>query len=451
MIVPLSAFKRGAGAVILVLGALLIVANGACRQPAEAGDSAVTATPAATATATAPLIAPATPQPSPTATGVATATPLATFTPPSLAYLATTYEATLASFDGISSYYVIDLTDGSSISLNEELPLSGMSMVKIAILLQTYLALDEPPTPEQTKLITETATLSGNYTANLLLELAAGRPDAFAGAELVTRTLRRLGLYDTFIAVPYDQEPRAGYVATYLTPANEEPRLATNPDSSMQTTTRDLAVLLQMIYVCAQGEGELLHVFGEHLTAAECAAILEVMAENRIDAFIEDGVPSGVPVAHKHGWVAETHGDAAVVLADHPYVLVVALHRPGWLEWADSTALIARLSREAYAHFNEEGAYDADILATPATTLAQQPHRPTPTPEGQVLVVVGTGGAGVNLRALPAGEALSIVPEGSTVYLLPEAPQEADGLQWLHIVAPGGRSGWVAESYLEAP
>jgi hypothetical protein len=121
------------------------------------------------------------------------------------------------------------------------------------------------------------------------------------------------------------------------------------------------------------------------------------------------------------------------------------------LEWADSTVLIARLSAEAYAHFNEQGTYDAATLATPATALAQQPRLATPTPEGLLLVVGGTGGAGVNLRARPGGDALLIVPEGSAVYLLPDAPQEAGGLQWQHIVAPGGRSGWVAESYLLAP
>jgi beta-lactamase class A len=446
----LTTMRRG-GVVLVRLWVLVVVAGAACRQRVDAGKPTPSATPAATIVTAAPVMTSTARPATPTAVPAATATPTSTHVPPSLGYLAAAFDDTLAAFDGISSYDVIDLEDGSSIGRNEDIPISGMSMVKIAILLQTYLALDAPPTPEQTKLITETATLSGNYTANLLLELAAGQPDAFAGAERVTRTLRRLGLYDTFIAVPYDQEPRDGYLATYLTPANEHPRLVTNPDSSMQTTTRDLAVLLQMIYACADGTGPLLDVFDEDLTAMECAAILDVMTQNQIGAFIEEGVPDGVPVAHKHGWVAETHGDAAVVLADHPYVLVVALHRSGWLEWADSTVLIARLSEAAYGHFNEQGFYDAATLATPAGALEQQPRLATPTPEGPLRVVSGTGGAGVTLRARPGGEALLIVPEGSAVFLAPDAPQEAGGLQWQRIVAPGGRSGWVAESYLQAP
>lgn len=376
-----------------------------------------------------------------------TAAPVA-FTPPDLRYLAAAFDDFLDAQENIlASYTIIDLESGQEAARNGDLVISGTSMVKIPILVETYRTLDEPPTPAETTLITETATLSGNYTANLLLELIAGQPDPFAGAERVTEALRRLGLYNTFIAVPYDEEPRAQYMATYVTPANRRLEPTTNPDPSMQTTTADMARLLQMIYSCARDAGPLRAHYPDTLLPEECAAIIEVMTHNRIDAFLEEGVPEDVPLAHKHGWVGDTHGDAGLVLAGHPYVLVVALHRPGWLEWADSTVLIAELSRLAYAHFTDPAAYPAPVLATPLPPLSTA----TSVPNLPLAYVAGTRGAGLTLRETPGGAELAILPEGIPVYLLPAEPASSGGVTWRQVLTPWGQEGWVGSDFLELP
>jgi beta-lactamase class A len=370
------------------------------------------------------------------------------FAPPDLRYLASRFDAFLDQQENIlASYTVIDLQTGQMIARNGDLAISGTSMVKIPILVETYRALDDAPSPAETRLITETATLSGNYTANLLLELIAGQPDAFAGAQIVTQAMRRLGLYNTFIAVPYDEEPRAQYMATYVTPANQQTEPTTDPDSSMQTTTQDMALLLQMIYECSRDVPALETSNGRSVLAAECAAIIEVMTQNRIEAFIEEGVPAGVPVAHKHGWVGDTHGDAGLVLAEQPYVLVVALHRPGWLEWADSTVMIAELARLAYAHFNDPAAYAEAELGVPLPPLPTA----TPVPDLPVAYVAGTRGAGLTLRDGPGGAEVIILPEGIAVYLLPDEPASAGGLSWRHVQTPWGEQGWVTGDFLEMP
>jgi beta-lactamase class A len=400
----------------------------------------------APATATLPAL-PVTATPAPaTATGVATRTPAPTpFVPPDLRYLVAAFDEVLAGFDGLGSYFVVDLDTGQALGRNDEVAFSGMSLVKIPILLETYRVLDGPPTAAQTKLITETATLSSNYAANLLLELIAGRPDPFAGAEQVTRSLRDLGIYNTFIAVPYDKEAQPQYLATYLTPANQRQDLTTNPDPNMQTTVRDLGRLLQMIYECVQGNGPLLQQDAQQLTTAECSAVLDVLRENHIEAFIEAGVPKGVPVAHKHGWVGDTHGDAAVVFAPgHDYVLAVALHRPGWLEWADSTAVIAELSRLAYAHFTDPDAYPAALLATPLPTMPP----PTATPNGPQAVVGDTRGVGLTLRDAPGGAELAVLPEGTLLFLLDEKSVTEGGFTWRRVQAPGALQGWVVSEFL---
>jgi hypothetical protein len=312
---------------------------------------------------------------------------------------------------------------------------------------ETYRTLSQPPTPGETRLITETATLSGNYTANLLLELIAGQPDSFAGAAIVTEAVRRLGLYNTFIAVPYDEEPRAQYMATYVTPANQKLEPTTDPDSSMQTTTADMARLLQMIYDCRHDASLLRSRYADTLLPEECAAIIEVMTQNRIDAFLEEGVPDDVPLAHKHGWVGDTHGDAGLVLSDHPYVLVVALHRPGWLEWADSTVLMAELSRLAYAHFNDPAAYPPALMESPLPPLPTA----TPVPDLPLAFVAGTRGAGLTLRDAPAGAELAILPEGIPLYLLPAGPASSGGAVWRQVLTPWGEQGWVGSDFLELP
>ena len=384
---------------VLILGAILLVlALAACAgDPTTGAPTEARLTPAAIETAT---HLPATPVESPVAetepTTTATPTP---FAPPDLAYLAVAFDEVLAEFEGLASYEVIDLQSAASISHNADVAISGTSLVKIPILVEAYRTLDDEPTPAQTRLITETVTLSGNYTANLLLELVAGRPDPFAGAEVVTRSMRRLGLDNSFIAVPYDEEPHPAYMPTYLTPANQNSELWTNPDPSMQTTVHDLARLLQMIYECSEGRGQLLDEYAGALTPAECAALLEAMQANKIEALLEEGVPPDVPLAHKHGWVGDTHGDAGIVFAGQwPYVISVSLYRPGWLEWADSTAIIARLSQLAYAHFTDASAYSTSVLATPPSLLGVKATTPTATPDLPRVIVSDTGGAGVTVR-----------------------------------------------------
>lgn len=383
-------------------------------------------------------------QPPPTTTRpAASPTP---FTPPDLRYLQTILDPLLADFDGLSSYTIIDLATHQEISHNPDLAIAGMSLLKIPILLETYRALDASPDLYQTRLLTETASLSSNYSSNLLLELIAGRPDAFAGAQTVTQSLRRLGLYNTFLAVPYDQDARPDYPTTYLTPANQQTNLTTHPDPFRQTTTHDLALLLQLIYDCATtGQGLLLESYPQQLSQADCAAVFEMMKLNHIGELIEAGLPPGVPIAHKHGWIGDTHGDAAIIFSPgRDYILTLALYHQDWLVWQTSAPLMASISSLVYAHFNDPAAYRPETLATPLPTL----QMPSPTPDLPQALVTNTNGVGLTLRDAPAGAELLVLPEGSLVYLLADPPVNQNNLTWRHIRTPAGVEGWVGENYL---
>ena len=424
---------------------LFLFGLAACSPAASAENTAVTAavssTPAATAT-TPPTSTPTTqPSPSPTSTP-------ATFSPPDIHYLQAAIENTLADFDGLSSYVIIDLNSGAQISHDPDLAIAGMSLIKIPLLIQTFRALDRPPDIEQTKLLTETTALSSNYAANLLLRDVVGGGEIFAGADKLTQAMRELGFYNTFIAVPYDMEPPNGRLQTYLTPANQRTDLTTHPDPYRQTTIGDLAAITDMLYQCATADSGLLRqTYGAQLTQDECQEILNLLEENNLARLLERGLPDGVIMAHKVGWIDDTHGNVGIVFGpERDYLIALALYAPGWLEWEISAPIFEEISRLAYAHFNDPDAYPAAVLAAPPDV----PPTPTavPTPAYPQAIVFGTQGVGLTLRATPGGAEVAILPEGTVISLLETPPQIQDGLTWRHIRTSTGEEGWVGEDFL---
>lgn len=250
----------------------------------------------------------------------------------------------------IPGIFVKDLQSGDELSINAEVPYAGLSVLKIAVLEETYRSLDEPPGVETTKLISETVTKSGNFTANLLLRDVIDDGDGYQGTETLTGSMQRLGLRNTFMAAPYDEEDVA---STVVTPANSRADVATEPDPVIQTTPLDVGLLLEMVYQCSHGGGALIAAYPDALTANECSRMIEWLSKNQIDSLIEAGVPVGTEVAHKQGWRGDTHADAALVLSPGgDFVLVVFLYHPQWLEWEESAPLIADIATATYNYFN---------------------------------------------------------------------------------------------------
>ncbi len=260
----------------------------------------------------------------------------------------------LQDFDGVASIFIMDLKTGEEVTINPDVAMSGMSIVKVPIVLETFRALDDDLSLEQTKLVSETLVIqSGNFSANLLLDVIAGEDNAYLGADILTESMQKLGLENTFIAVPYEERPRPG-LGSYETRANSLEGLLTQPDPAMQSTAEDMGTLLAMIYRCAQdGGGALVAAYDGEVTQEECQQLTEFMKLNHIGSLIEEGVPAGVEVAHKHGWISDTHGDAGIVYSPGgDYVIVMYMFKPEWLEWEISSPLLADLSRATYNFFN---------------------------------------------------------------------------------------------------
>ncbi len=257
---------------------------------------------------------------------------------------------------GIGSVFILELETGEERAINADIAMSGMDLLKIPLVLDVYQALDGRPTLSQQKLISDTLVVQPDHlSANALLNVIAGQDNPELGAELVTASMRQLGLVNTFMTAPYDDDGRN----TLETPANSIEELATNPTPQMQTTAEDMGTLLSMIYYCAEGQGGAISaVYKDAVTQEECQTLLNYMQKNRIGSLIEEGAPPETAIAHRHGWISDTHGDAAIVYSPGgAYVLVVILYKPNWLEWETSSPLIADISRAVYNYYNFDAPY----------------------------------------------------------------------------------------------
>jgi hypothetical protein len=197
---------------------------------------------------------------------------------------------------------------------------------------------------------------SENLSSNALLSFI-GDGDEYRGTLYVTETLQLLGLKNTFLARSFytGVTPTAPATSEPFTPIKTEAdQTSTTPDLSNQTTPADMGWILAGIYQCAKdGTGPLSAAFPGALTDVNCRRIFRVLRADKLGAMIEGGVPTDTVVAHKHGWVDETHGDAGIVFTPGGnYVLTVMLYNKKWLNYEDSFPAIAEISRQVYNAYN---------------------------------------------------------------------------------------------------
>ncbi len=262
-------------------------------------------------------------------------------------------------FIGVASIFILDLESGQEVYIDAGVPMSGMDLVKVPIVLDSFRMIDGAPTSTQTAYISQTLLTDDTEAPRALLNVIAGQDNPFLGAQLMTESIWRLGLKNTFVAIPFGEGQVPGGRASYDTPANSAPGQLTQPSSAMQTTAEDMGTLLAMIYYCAHGSGgPLMAAYGDSIHADECQQILDVLTENQIGSLIEEGVPGGTPIAHRHAWIGDTHGDAGIVFSPGgDYVISMIFFQNDWLPWERSSPLMADISRAAYNYFNFDNPY----------------------------------------------------------------------------------------------
>ncbi|MCY3799812.1 MAG: serine hydrolase [Chloroflexi bacterium] len=252
--------------------------------------------------------------------------------------------------------FFMDLASGEAFSFGDEYAFSGTSLNKIAILVKLYAELHSPPSIETTTDILNTMICSENAATNRLLSII-GAGNTYYGAEAVTELFQQLGLTRSFLIAPFTTigtpEPPP---FPLMFPATAADQVKAAPDLSNQLTVVEIGALLANLYQCAYGGGgALLQHYGEELDARECRQMLHVMSNNTVDALLKSGAPANIRVAHKHGWIADTHGNAALFFTPGgDYVIAMMLFQPQWLDFQESLPLFAEVSRRVYNHYNPD-------------------------------------------------------------------------------------------------
>jgi beta-lactamase class A len=270
----------------------------------------------------------------------------------------------VSGFDGLVEVYMQDMGSTRNLLLahqgnGQELPpniaFSSWSLVKIPLMITVFRYMDEPYPPEAIALMQEMIQQSENASTDQLAMMVI---DANLSPLIVTADMDRLGLENTFWAGHF--YVGAPLLQNFDTPANQRTDVDTRPDRYNQTTTADMGMLMEDIYLCAEvGGGSLLAAFPGEITQEKCRLMIEIMELNKIGVLIQAGVPSGTTVAHKHGWAIETdglvhtYGNAALIYSPGGnYVLTIYVHHPVQAVFDPVNLLFAQISSAIYNFYN---------------------------------------------------------------------------------------------------
>ncbi len=392
------------------------------------------------------------PSPVPSPSSSVPPTPAPSPTPPPLNYLGTVLDEVTADFTasgGIVSLYIQDLATGETLTRDPAIAFAGTSLVKIPILVEAYRVMDGEPNDYHTQLITETTALSGNYTANLLLALVSGSDDPYRGSDVVTENLRRLGLYNTFIAAPYDSIPRPGRPTTYVTPANTRLDINTRPDPNMQTTADDLGHLLGWLYTCANGRPTPLDSYAEGVTADDCTAVLQMMTLNVIESSSRRVCPLACPSPISTAGLGIRMGMRPLYLPRNGRMSLSSFCTApnGWNGGKAHRSSPKYPASPTPTSPTQRGRTQPILLPRPRSN-----PRPPPRLLAPCAIVTNTVGYWPTPGALPlTGAEIAILPgKGSVVELLDSepGPNPLDGTAWGVVRSALGEEGWVGEAYL---
>jgi uncharacterized protein YgiM (DUF1202 family) len=251
-----------------------------------------------------------------------------------------------------ASIFVMDLQTNEHFTLNEEVAYSGMSISKIAILLSYFLHQNDLLDTDDAELLATTMICSENITTNEMITVI-GDGDILQGAQRVTENLKTMGLGNSYIVSPYDlglPDPTPVPVSPLQTNVDQS---RTQPDMYNQITVEEMGWLLGSLYTCAKdGTGPLIEAFADKLTELECRQMIRLMSANHVGRLLEVAVSPGAVVAHKHGWIDNTFGDAGIVFGPESTYVVAMVYNDRTTFSGGSISLLEEVARQIWNHFN---------------------------------------------------------------------------------------------------
>lgn len=263
---------------------------------------------------------------------------------------------------GIGAIYVRDLETGETLGINDRTVFSGASVMKVPIMIYVYARLGAL-NQQQHKWMEGMLLKSDNLDANALLAAAAGGEGtemALKGVNEMTEMLAGLGLKHTYQLIPYESGewliqqsrlPKGG-------PKREGEPPFTAPDPYVRTTPREMGELFTMLAECAAGSGALIEKYGDKLNEALCDEMMAWLERPHDQERMVAGIPAGVPVAHKGGWIDDMQSDVGIVSSPNGrYVAAIYIFRPnGYVTniHATPSPYLADFSHTIYTFFNPE-------------------------------------------------------------------------------------------------
>ncbi len=275
------------------------------------------------------------------------------------------------SFDGpatAGSVVVIDLQSGQEMSINSDVAFSALSTIKIPILINRFRTLNFEPAPQLKYLMAASILCSSNSASNFLLQTSGvGNTEndmLTDGLKQVISTLQLLGAKNTYINAPLYVADKKYQFSVAAPKTSPNKTINAHPDIYSQTTSADMATLLQELYDCSQYGSGLRAVYPDSYTQTECKQMLELMSGNIIGRLLELGVPPGTRLAHKNGWGGTARdganvSDAGIVYSPGgDYIIVVyiweAKANPDGIGSLDTWKAVEGISRITYNYFNSD-------------------------------------------------------------------------------------------------
>lgn len=296
-------------------------------------------------------------------------------------------------YDGqttVASVFIQDLKTGEEVNINADVSFSAASTIKVAILIDYFRNLWFAPPQEEAWLMANSLLCSNNSSSNLMMQIigerVSGQQDIFQGIQNVTENAQFLGARNTYITAPFDlgvQGQQLGSIPAPQTSPN--PNFNTNPDPYNQTSAEDMGTLFGLIYDCANYGSGLMTVYpGGEFTQTECKQMLELMSANDLNRLLQGGIPPGVRISHKNGWVSDMTGDTGIVYPPNGRDYVISVYLWEQAEFQDYTKLwplIEGISRAAWNYFSPENPLIAPRADLPATATECIGNFLPPNPE----------------------------------------------------------------------
>lgn len=265
-------------------------------------------------------------------------------------------------YDGqttVASVYILDLQTGEEVNILGDVSFSAASTQKLPILIQYYRYLTFAPSQEEAWLMANSLLCSNNSSSNLMLQIVGGG-NLFTGLQRMNETMQYVGAGNTYMSAPFDLGVAGQQLGSIGAPATSpNPNYNTRPDPYNRTTAEDLGILLTQVYDCAYYGSGLAATLPDAFNQTECRQMLELMSANDLLRLLQGGIPEGVRISHKNGWIFDMVGDAGIVFSPNGRHYVISVFLWEEAEFQDFERLwplLEDISRAAWNYFNPEEA-----------------------------------------------------------------------------------------------